>query len=149
MTYNGTKGQVGLGTILSIGSGSTPAVVGEVKSLKLNGRKWDTDDATNMQSLAKEFVSTIQDPGEWDIDFTRVPSDVGQTALEAAFASGAITAFTIQLPVNIKAGQSTTGDKFSFNALVTEVPYTFETTKIDAGSCKLKMSGPMTVTLGS
>jgi hypothetical protein len=69
--------------------------------------------------------------------------------LEAAFASGAITTFTIQLPVNTKAGQSTTGDKFAFNALVTEVPYNFETTKIDSGSCKLKMSGPMTITVGS
>jgi hypothetical protein len=146
-TYTGSKGQVGLGTILSIGS--TPTVVGEVKSLKLNGRKWDTDDSTNMQSLAKEFISTIQDPGEWDIDFTRVSNDVGQIALEAAFASGAITTFTIQLPVNTKAGQSTTGDKFAFNALVTEVPYNFETTKIDSGSCKLKMSGPMTITVGS
>jgi hypothetical protein len=146
-TYTGSKGQVGLRTILSIGS--TPTVVGEVKSLKLNGRKWDTDDSTNMQSLAKEFISTIQDPGEWDIDFTRVSNDVGQIALEAAFASGAITTFTIQLPVNTKAGQSTTGDKFAFNALVTEVPYNFETTKIDSGSCKLKMSGPMTITVGS
>jgi hypothetical protein len=146
-TYTGTKGQVGLGTILSIGA--TPTVVGEVKSLKLNGRKWDTDDATNMQSLAKEFINTIQDPGEWDIDFTRVSGDAGQVLLETSFVSGALTAFAIQLPINTKAGQSTTGDKFAFNALVTEVPYNFETTKIDTGSCKLKMSGPMTITVGS
>lgn len=145
MAYTGSKGLTGLGTLLQIGS--TPTTIGEVKSLKLSGRKWDVDDATNFQSTNKEFVAAISDLGEWAVEGTRVAADAGQVALEAAFASGAPTPFVVQLPK--ASGQSTSGDKYSFSALVQELDYSFEPAKIDAFSCKLKISGAIAFTPGT
>jgi hypothetical protein len=145
MSYTGSKAQTGAGTTLSIGA--TPTLIGEVKNIKLNGRKFDTDDVTNMSSTVKEFIATMMDPGEVSFDFNRVSSDAGQVALEAAFSAGSLSAFTIQLP---KApSQTTTGDKYAFSALVTECDYSFETTKADAGSAKLKISGTIVETIGT
>ena len=145
MSYNGSKAITGAGSILSIGS--VPTAVGEIIDIKLSGRKWDTDDVTNMNSTMKEFISAIADPGEWSCTFNRVSADAGQVALEAAFASGVVTAFVIQLPKT--AAQTTKGDSYTFNALVTEVNYSFEPTKADKGDCKLKVSGPITPVAGS
>jgi hypothetical protein len=146
MAYTKSAAITGAGTILSIGA--TPTPVAEIKSIKVSGRKWDTDDVTNMSSPGyKEFISTIIDPGEWALEGNRVSGDAGQAAMEAAFASGALTAFTVQLPV--AGAQKTKGDCYTFNALVTEIDYSFETTKADSMSCKLKVSGAITLAVGS
>ena len=130
----------------SAGTALQSTVVGEVKSIKLSGRKWDTDDVTNMQSGMKEFVNAIADPGEWSLGFSRVSADNGQVLLESCFGSGAITPFLIILKKS--SSQNTIGDIYSFKALVTEVNYSFEPTKADAGDAKLKISGVITPTAG-
>lgn len=145
MAYTGTKALTGKGTILNIGS--TPVEVGEIKSIKLSGRKNNTEDVTNMDSTQMEFISTIADPGQWALEGNRVPGDAGQVAMEAAFSSGAITPFTIVLPK--ATGQVTSGDKYTFNALVMEVDYAFEPTKADSFSATLKVSGAMTFVPGA
>lgn len=145
MAYTGSKADNGLGSTLGIGA--VPTMVGEIKSMKLSGRKWDTDDVTNMNSVTKEFISSIQDTGEWAIEGNKVTSDAGQLAVETAFASGALTSFTITIA---KApGQLTTGDKWVVNALITECDYSFETAKANTFSMKLKCSGAMVFTAGA
>lgn len=145
MPYTTSKADTGLGSILAIGA--TPTTVGEVKSMKLSGRKWDTDDVTNMQSTQKEFITSIQDTGEWAIDGNKISGDAGQVLVETAFASGALTAFTVTLA---KApGQVTTGDKYTFSALVTENDASFELSKANTFSLKLKVSGTMTFVAGA
>lgn len=145
MAYTGTKAQTGLGT--TIGIGATPTIIGESITLSLSGDKWDTADTTNLQSLGKEFINTIQDGGEWSVEGSRVSSDAGQIAVETAFASGAISSFTIQLPK--AAAQSTTGDKYIFNALIQERDFKIEPTKNITFSLKLKVSGLMAMTPGT
>jgi hypothetical protein len=145
MSYTGSKAITGAGTTISIGT--TPTLIGEVKNVKINGRKFDTDDVTNMSSTQKEFIATILDEGEISFDFNRVSTDAGQMALEAAFVAGTTNPFTVQLPKT--SAQTTAGDKYTFNALITECNYSFEVTKADAGDCKLKISGLLTMIAGS
>lgn len=145
MAYTKSNAQTGKGTQLAIGA--TPTPIMEVKSIKLSGNKWDTEDTTNMNSIEKEFVNTIMDPGEYSVAGNRVSSDSGQTAVETAFASGALTAFTITLPMT--SAQTTKGDSYAFNALITERDFNFDVTKAIDFSLKLKVSGPITFTIGS
>lgn len=145
MSYTKSQAQYGRGTILAIGT--TPITVAEVKTIKLSGRKWDTEDTTNLQSSAKEFLASIMDQGEWDIAGNRVSNDAGQIAMEAAFGSGALTNFTITLP---KSGaQTTTGDVYGFSAVVVECDYAIDVLKAIDFTAKLKISGVMTMTAGT
>lgn len=114
-TYSGSKAQAGRGSTLAIGA--TPVTIGEVTTTGISGAQWNTVDTTNMQSGPDaEFLSTIRQNGTLKVDGNRVSSDAGQIALEAAFASGAVTPFTLTLPKT--AAQTTTGDVYSFSALV-------------------------------
>lgn len=146
MSYTKSAAITGAGTILSIGTVPTP--VAEIKTIKLSGRKWDTDDVTNMSSPGyKEFIATIIDPGEFALEGNRVSSDLGQVAMEAAFAAGNLNPFTVQLPKT--SAQTTKGDAYTFSALVTEIDYNFETSKADSFSAKLKVSGAVLLVAGS
>jgi hypothetical protein len=138
-----TKAQAGLGSTIKIGS----TAIGEVQSVKQSGAKWDTDEATNFASTVKEFVATIQDWGEFAVEAKRVSTDAGQLAVVAAFGTGATTAFTITLLK--EAGQSTTGDSYSFNAIVTECDFSLDVNKLTPFSFKLKVSGAVTYTEGA
>jgi hypothetical protein len=65
----------------------------------------------------------------------------------AAFNTGALTSFTLTLP---KEGtEATTGDKYVFNALVTELDVSAEYNKLVPFTCKLKVVGQPTFTQGS
>ena len=145
MSYTNSNAQSGFGASLTIGG--TPVVVGEIKSFGLNGQKWDTAEVTNLQSLAKEFITTIRDNGTMDLDLNRVSTDAGQAAVEAAFTSGALTPFAFTLAK--ETGQSTTGDKFQFSALVVSRDFTVDPTKEIAAKIQLKISNAITYTEGA
>jgi hypothetical protein len=138
-----TKAQSGLGSAVKIGS----TLIGEVQSVKQSGCKWDTEDATNFASTAKEFVATIIDWGEFAVEAKRVSTDAGQLAVVAAFGTGAATAFTITLLK--EAGQVTTGDSYSFNGIVTEADISLDATKLTPFSFKVKVTGAVTFTEGA
>jgi hypothetical protein len=145
MPYTGTKAQAGLGTTLSIGS--TPTEIGETDDLPFDRPEWGTADATNFDSTAEEFITTIQKSMEFTVTGNRVSSDAGQAAAEAAYASGASTPFTVQLKKT--ATQTTSGDKFTFNALVLGSSFRVQPTGVIKFSLKLKTTGPVTFTIGS
>ena len=151
MPYTKSKAGIGLGTMLSIGSGTgspeTFTLVGEIKTITQSGRQVATEDVTNMQSSAREFIPTLLDSGTWDLAGNRVSSDAGQIAMEAAFASYQNHDFKIQLPLG--AGQTTSGDVFAFNALVQEIDYSLAVDKAVTFTAKLKVSGSITVTPGT
>lgn len=149
MTYSTTQAQSGRGTSLSVGS--SPVLIGEIRSLSGSGNAWETSDVTNFQSgITKEFISTILDSGEFDVTCNRVSSDAGQVALESAFEganAGVLQQFTLQL---LKSGtQTTTGDSFAFKALVQSSNIQIEPTKEITTTLKLKVSGAKTYTEGS
>ena len=148
--YTQSLAGIGLGTTLSIGSASSPVtytLVGELKSLNLTGRVAGTEDVTNFQSVAREFIPTLIDNGTWDFTGNRIGGDVGQQAMETAFTGLALLPFKVQFVKT--AGQTAVGDSFSFNALVLEIDYAVAVDKAVTMSGRLKASGVMTKTQGS
>jgi hypothetical protein len=149
VTYSNSQAQAGRGTQLSIGA--TPTLIGEVRSISRSGNGWETADVTNFESgISQEFISTILNNGELKVVCNRVSTDAGQVLLEAAYegsSAGVLQAFVLQL---LKSpAQTTTGDKYAFNALVQSVGMSIETTKEIAADITLKCSGPWTLTEGS
>jgi hypothetical protein len=79
----------------------------------------------------------------------RVNNDAGQLATEAAFSDGLIRPFKLQLPINTLTGQTSTGDLYTFSALVVSRDFSVEFNKVITFSTKLKVSGPVTLTPGT
>jgi predicted secreted protein len=125
--------------------------VAELKTLDFSGSKNDTEDVTNFDSAgrAKEFVVTLLDMGEIKISGNYIVTDAGQTAFRAAFLSGLKLSFEIQLPINTNAGQTTSGDVWTFLGAVTELDNTFAYDKAITFSATVKVSGLIDVTPGS
>ena len=150
MPYTKSKAGIGLGTTLMIGSGGTSetfTLVGEVKTISQSGRQVSTEDVTNMQSSAKEFIPTLVESGTWDISGNRVGSDLGQVAMETAFSSLVIHDFKVVLP--LANGQTTSGDTFAFTALVQDLNYSVSVDKAVTFTAKLKVSGTIALTAGA
>ena len=154
MSYTGSKAQAGRGSSLSIGAvtgsggSETFTLVGEIKTSGITGAQWSTVDTTNFQSGAdQEFLTTIRNNGSVRIAGNRVSSDAGQVAVEAAFASGSKYDWKLQLP--LAQGQTTTGDLYTFSALVESREFDVQTTSEISWTVNLKVSGPVTLTTGS
>jgi hypothetical protein len=150
MAYTRSQAVTGLGSILSMGNGASPEVfiaVGEIRSLSQTGRQAKTDDVTNLQSGAVEFIPTLVDSGTYDFTCNRVGGDAGQIAMENAFNGLTLHNFKLQL---IKSGsQTTTGDLYTFYGLIQELSYTFAPDKAVTFTGKLRVSGLITYTAGS
>ena len=146
MTYTGSQAIAGRGSVLSVGA--TPTVVGEIKSASISGNSWGTADVTNFQSGAdQEFITTIRNNGELKLMGNRVSADAGQVIVEAGYASGAILAFTLQLPKS--QTQTTSGDKYAFNALVQSRSFDADVSKEISWQVSLKISGAVVFTVGT
>jgi len=145
MPYTGSKAQAGRGSSLLIGA--TPTPIGEVSDSPLNRGEWQFDDTTNFDSGAdKEVISTIRDNGTVPFKGNRVGTDAGQILVETSYQSGAVTAFTLQLP---PTALQTTGDKYTFNAFVKGSKFTVETTKKIGFEIDLMITGPTTFVAGT
>lgn len=143
MAYTGSQAQAGRGSTLSIGG----VMIGEIKSVPFTAGKWQTADVTNFESGSDaEFITTIRDSGSITLEGNRVAGDAGQQAVETAYDTGSIAAFTLQLPQS--KTQTTDGDQYSFNALVISRDFTVDVTKAIDYKVELKISGPVTFTAG-
>jgi hypothetical protein len=145
-TYTNSQAQAGKGSSLSIGG--TPTPIGELKSAPINRGKWKFVDTTNFESGAdSETLPVIRDNGSVSMEGNRVSGDAGQLLVEAAYQSGAISAFTLTLPKT--TAQTTSGDKYAFNAYIESSDFTADVTKEIDFKIGLKISGPVTLTVGS
>ena len=143
--YTHSQAQAGRGSSISIGS--TPTIIGEINDIPLDLPAWDTVDVTNFQSGDDaEFITTVRKPKTLTVKGNRVSADAGQLAVLAAYQSGAITAFTVTLPVY---GTQTTGDNYAFNALVLSASFDVAATKQIDFSIDLQISGAVTFTAGT
>jgi hypothetical protein len=157
MAYTGSKAQAGRGAVLGIGPlfvpgapAATPAYVtiGEIRTSGITNSQWDTVDVSNFESgVDKEFITTMRDPGMIAIAGNRISSDLGQVNCEAAFQSGGIYMFQILVPKNVT--QTTTGDIYTFNALVKSIDFEIDVAKEISWTVKLQLSGPRLLTPGS
>jgi predicted secreted protein len=149
-----SKAYSGFGTILSIGtSGGTPTytAIAEIKGIQLSGSQNKTEDVTNMGSpgRAEEFIVTTLMAGEFTLNGNKesLSGDAGQVAMNAAFSSGAVLPFKIVFPLG--PAQTTTGDTYTFTAMVEELSWDSQFDKAITFSAKLKVSGVITATAGS
>jgi hypothetical protein len=146
MTYTSSKAQAGRGSVLSIGG--TPTEIGEVKDVPMQRGKWSMIDVTNFDSASdSEQIPTVRKPGSVTFKGNRVSSDAGQVLVEAAYQSGALTAFSASLP--LQNGQTTAGDIVYYNAFVAQSNFSAETTKAIKFSIKQNITGGTTVVVGS
>jgi hypothetical protein len=127
----------------------------QMKDFTVPSQKLALDEVTNTSSPSsgvytiKERIPTILDPGEFSCVGIFLPSDPGLIAVQTAFASGIAQSFQIQLPPI--AGQSTTGNIYEFNALITEnpIPTTINVDKAITVKITLTLVSLMTVLTGS
>jgi hypothetical protein len=159
MSYAGTAAQSGFGSTLWVYTTSgTPSLtaappatswtaIGEATGAKQSGLTNKTEDATNFQSTAEEFIATILSSGSYQFDVNRVTADAGQVQLSTNFQAKSLNWYAIMLPLGV--GQTTHGDVYFFRALVEQYPKTIEPTKIIRFSCTLKLSGAETFLAGA
>ena len=153
MSYTQSAAQAGLGSIISINTGTqaspTWTQIFEINSAKLSGRQTKTADVTNLQSPAAEYIATIVEPGTFDCTGNRVHADPGQTAVDSAFSSLAAKQFQVQLPKI--STQTTQGDAYTFSAVVQEWESIGDISpdKAVVFSLKLKITGQITYAAGS
>ena len=145
-TYAGTKAQTGAGTQLAIGTAAT--ILGEVSDLPFNRPKWATANVTNFQSgKDAEYIGTVREGATVNIKGNRVSADAGQVAVEAAYQSGAITAFIATLPKTPL--QTTAGDVVNFSGVVQSFDFSVSPTKQIEFSVDIQVSGPSSVVPGT
>jgi hypothetical protein len=150
MSYTASEAQTGNQAIFAIKTGSsTFANINEITGFTQSGKVNKTADVTNLNSPAEEFINVISNNGNYDLTMNRVSGDSGQAALLAAFVSKANTGFKVTMPLSPL--QTTTGDVFTFNALVEEFDDLSDvsSTKQVVTKAKLKVSGAVTLTVGS
>lgn len=126
--------------------------VAEIKTISWSGAQADTEDVTSMDSVGayKETIVTLLDPGEISLSGNRVSGDAGQQAFNDAYGQREKISCKIQLPINPLAGQTTTGDLYSFDAWVTQPALVdLQYDKAISFSAKIKITGPVTLTQGS
>lgn len=152
MAYTGSKAVAGKGAQLAINTGTASVPVWspvyEMASIAPSAYENKTDDSSNLNSVAAERLSTLPDGGTWDCSGNWIPTDTGQIAMAAAFASGALKSFKVTLPV--APGQTTSGDSFAFSGIVTKwSPAITGADKKIGNSCTIATSNGVTYTAGS
>lgn len=153
MSYSKSAAQTGSQTVFGINTGTvlspTYTPIAEVTDFSQTGKVNKTADVTNLQSLADEFIATLQTPGSFDLTFNRVATDTGQAAVKASFDGKTVIMYQVLIPKT--AAQSSTGDAYTFSALVEEFDdmSSVSPSKQLVTKGKLKVSGPITFTAGS
>jgi hypothetical protein len=146
MPYTGSLAQAGLGTSLSIGT--TPTLIGEVIDPDFQRGDWGFDDVTNLEStLDEEVINTIRKTGAITFTGNRISADAGQLLVEAAYATGAKSTYTVVLPKT--AAQTVSGDTWAVSAYVEKSQFKVEPTKAIKFTITLKTTSTWVFTAGS
>ena len=122
MSYSFSTGQTGSQTVLIIGS--TPVVIEQIQDIAFSGQVLKMLDSTNLQSTVQEEQPSLPNQGEIKVTCLRIPYSAtsGQGLVSIAYNLGSAQtaqAFALTLAPDKAASQTTTGDKFAFNAYVT------------------------------
>ena len=155
-TYNGSSAQVLRGAVFNFlgpaTSNASAVAIGEVTTAEFAGGKRSTLDTSNFESGQwMEYLDTMADAGTFKVSYNRVSNNAGQVAINAAFAAGGVYSFSVVCPVNVKAGQITTGDTITFNGIITDDPGAFnlDFSKVSVGSMTVQITGPRTLVEGA
>jgi hypothetical protein len=154
MAYTGSAAISGNGTKLNINTGTvaspTWTLVGEVTEIAESGKQNKSDDTTNLESSATEFIPTIVDSGTFKITMNAVV-DTGQAAMATSFYALPPTIVQYQIVLPKMTGQATTPNKGVFSAMVEDFDDvgTIKADKKISISASLKVSGVIVWTQGS
>jgi len=122
-------------------------LLGEVRGVSQSGAEAAEEDVTNLESTAKEIITTINDEGTFDFTCNRVAGDGGQILLQNGFVNQSRYSFTVQTP---KQGtQTTIGDAYTGVCYVKSRGFAFEPTKAQQFTAKLRITGSLTFVAGS
>jgi len=130
-----------VGLLYTSGGTATPSAwikINQIKSYKPSGASASTIDVTDLDSIAKEFLTGLVDNGTLSADVFYLASDAGQAAVLAAFKSS--LSKTYKLTIN-------GGATFTYAASVTKCP-TLPDLAVDGvltGQIDWKVSGDVTV----
>lgn len=137
------------GSAISLTFGIGYTLIGEIKSAPPVDGKFDKEDVSNFQSgLDKEYIKLMRDNGTPKITGNRVANDAGQLAAVAAYNDGN-NAYMFQVTLPKTPAQTTTGDVYTYNALVMGESFTLETNKATSFTLDLQITGPVTFVAGS
>jgi hypothetical protein len=147
-----SKSGIGIGSILSVGSGGTSETfqaVGEVTDVKWSGYKLGTVDSTSLSSTNSEVIGTIIDYGDVTIEGKFLPMDVGQQDIGTYFTAAVLRDWQLQLPK--LDGQTTKGNLIAFTGWIVEYTpvVSVQADKPLTFSAKIKINAAPVVTVGS
>jgi hypothetical protein len=126
----GTKLQLG-----STGSPTTWTDTANVTSISgLGGQKGDIE-VTNFDSLAKEFLTGLEDPGQLQVEVNINPADTSQSDVWDLKESGELRFWQIRL-----AGTSPF-NTYTFKATVQQFQINFQTDDVVRATITLRISG--------
>jgi predicted secreted protein len=139
MSYTTSQAFAGRGSFLEYGSGSPVVytILAEVKTIAFNGRKFDLADVTNMQSgFFREWLPTLADSGDIDIDANFIPGDTTQHNLNSLFNNATLSPWEVVLPNSLGT--------ITFNAYVINSQWDLPVDKEAKLTVKLKVTGMIT-----
>ena len=125
-------------TAYTSGGTWTPVTSTKIGNLKTFGGldgSTQTLDASNLDSIAMEYIAGLKDEGTFTFDCDYDVADAGQTALDAARAAGALKTFTLTLP-NARVAV--------FNGIVVKFGKAGGVSQIVKGTCEVRISGAVT-----
>lgn len=129
------------GTKLKLAGTASPVTYTDTANVTaisgLGGQKGDIE-TTNFDSLAKQFLTGLEDPGQVQVEINYAPADTSQTAIWALKESGALRTWRIQSP------GASPAPYFSFSATVQQFQVNWQTDDIVRATLTLRVSGAIT-----
>jgi hypothetical protein len=130
-----------VGLVYTSGGTATPAAwtqIKELKAFKPGGASADKKDVTDLDSVAKEYRAGLVDNGTFGADIFCLPSDAGQTAVQASMANSTVCNYKLQV---------LGGNAFTFQAIVTKFPTVPDGSvgEVLTGGIDWQISGAVTV----
>jgi predicted secreted protein len=140
MSYVQSAAFAGRGSELLYGSGSPLiyTLLAELKKITFSGRKLDLVDVTNMQSgIFREWLPTLLDSGDVDMDANFIPGDPTQTAINNYFNTATLVPWEVILPNGLGT--------MNFNGYVSADAWDLVVDKEATVTIKIKITGAITV----
>lgn len=123
--------------------------IGEVKTATPVDAKFSTENVSNFDSnIDEEYIKLMRNNGQIKVSGNRVSSNAGQLAVVAAF-NDANNPYQFQVTLPKRPDQTTTGDVYTYAALVMGQSFQVETAKAVTFDLELQITGPVTFTAGS
>lgn len=139
------SGQFGFLEVADTGSPGGWLRVGGVSAINDLRSGTSTEiDVSDLQSLSKEYLLGLNDPGSANATVFYDPADPGQIQLETLRETSAINGFRVGVRNPLSGGSPTGYTVFSFSAFVQSFPFSVGVDAAVSGTVTMRISGPIT-----